>query len=443
MAFYDGLINLVSGLGTGRDKQSGASYAIPTTTWADYFAAYKASALVRRAIDLPAEDACREWREWQAEGTDISLIEAEETRLGLRGKVKEARSLARLYGGSAILIGTGDSDLSQPVQPGQVGKGGLRYLTVLSAMDLSAGDISRDPTSPRFGLPEYWTMTGASVRMHPSRFAIFYGTPPMGGMGLEIKTGWGESELSGMLPALRRVDEVMGNINSLVYEAKVDVVKIPGLMQNLAARGTVYSSEVLKRLTLAATGKGINGMLMIDADEEYEQKSASFGGLPEIYDRACQNAAAHAGIPVTRLFGTSPGGMNATGDSDIRGYYDAVKVQQTLHMQPAMAVLDECLIWSAMGNRPPELHYNWRPLWQVSAKEKAENADKLMSAFDKLFRMGVVPTEAIGKAAVNGLTESGAAPGLEGYVAEFYTENPMPNEGGDDLIEAENDPAIQ
>jgi hypothetical protein len=144
--------------------------------------------------------------------------------------------------------------------------------------------------------------------------------------------------------------------------------------------------------------------------------------LPEIIDRFMQLASAFAGIPATLLFGMSPAGMNSTGESDIRLYYDRVRVQQTMQMQPAMRILDECLIRSALGNRPPGLFFNWRPLWQQTPAQNADVADKLMSAAERLYRMDAVSREALGKAAVNALTESGSFPGLEGYAEEFPVE---------------------
>jgi hypothetical protein len=427
MKLFDGLVNLVSGMGTTRDKAAQAQYSIPVMDDYQILAAYKSSALIRRAVDLPAEDAAREWREWQAEADQITAIEAEETRLGLQGKVMEAMRLARLFGGSALLIGNGDLDPALPLDPSAIRAGGLRYVTVLNTLDLAAGEIEQDPTRESYGKPKYWTMRGG-MRIHPSRLAVFSGMQPLSAYGLDQHPGWGDSVLLGMLQTMTRVDEGANNVSALVYEAKVDVFKIPGLMQNLASRGNDYSNEIIKRLTLAATGKGISGALVMDAEEQYEQKSASFSSLPDVMDRFAQLASSAAGIPMTLLFGMSPGGLNASGDADIRGYYDRVKVIQTLHMTPAMRVLDECLVRSALGDYPDGIHYNWRSLWQPTAKDRAEVGDRMMQALERLNNMGVVPMEAIGKAAVNGLTESGSFPGLEAAVVEFYEAGPAREE---------------
>lgn len=430
---HDGLVNLVSGMGTARDKAGQASYVQDYLTDQDFINAYKTSSLARRVVDMPAEDACREWREWSADTADTSLIEAEEKRLDIQSKAMRAQKFARLFGGCALLIGNGDADPSQPIDTARIGLGGLRYVTLLTMRDLSPGPLSQDFTSPSFGLPEYWTLNvaaSAGIRVHPSRLVIFHGQEPLGDYDTVRFVGWGDSVLQGGLEAVRRVDEVAGNILSLVYEAKIDVVKIPDLMQNLVTRGTDYSTELLRRLTLAATAKGNNGMLILDALEAYDQKTASFGTLDTILDRFMQLTSAAHGIPMTLLFGMSPGGMNASGDADTRGYYDRVKVQQSLRMEPAMAVLDECLIRSALGQRPDEVHYNWRSLWQPSAKERAEVGKMLVDSLVALDGMEIVPAEAIAKAAVNALTESGAFPGLESAVDEYgeMEQDPLPRE---------------
>ncbi|MDZ7904612.1 MAG: DUF1073 domain-containing protein [Cypionkella sp.] len=211
MKLYDGLVNLVSGMGTGRDKAGHASYVMPALDDYSALTAYKSSSLIRRAIDLPAEDAAREWREWQADPDQISAIEAEEKRLSLQSKVMTAMKRARLFGGAAILIGNGDADTSQPLDPRAIKAKGLRYAAVLTPRDLAAGMIEQDPTSPNYNRPQYWTLRGG-LRVDPSRLAIFAGQDPLPDYGLDQQLGWGDSVLMGMVEALSRVDEVAQNV---------------------------------------------------------------------------------------------------------------------------------------------------------------------------------------------------------------------------------------
>src|SRR5690606_27695965 len=105
--------------------------------------AYRGAWLPRKIVDIPAFDSVRAWRDWQADGKDIEPIEAEENRLNVRGKVFEARIKARLWGGAAIHIGTGEEDLGKPLDLEGIKKGGIKYLTVLTRRQLSAGEIER------------------------------------------------------------------------------------------------------------------------------------------------------------------------------------------------------------------------------------------------------------------------------------------------------------
>ena len=110
MSIMDGLRNIVANLGTDRDKASHTHYFDTTIADDQLVAMYRTSAVARNVVDLPAEDATREWREWQADAEQITALEAEEKRLGLQGKTMQNLKRARLFGGAAIYIGTRDLD---------------------------------------------------------------------------------------------------------------------------------------------------------------------------------------------------------------------------------------------------------------------------------------------------------------------------------------------
>ena len=71
---------------------------------------------------------------------------------------------------------------------------------------------------------------------------------------------------------------------------------------------------------------------------------------------------AAADIPATRLLGREPTGMNSTGESDIRNYYDRLHADQKIRLTPALARLDEVLIRHTLGKRPKEINYEWNSL---------------------------------------------------------------------------------
>lgn len=421
----DSLTNLVSRMGTERDKASHTIYGAPVLDDVQIANAYRGAWLPRKIVDIPALDSCRKWRNWQADDTAIEKIEAEEKRLHVRGKVLEARTKARLFGGAAILIGTGDADLTKELDLEAIGAGGIKYLTVLTRRQLQARELERDPTSEWFNRPSLYTLSarnGEQVNIHPSRLVIFHGSPVADDdIGTSINQGWGDSVLIAVLDAIKNADSTAANIASLVFEAKIDIIKVPNFMASLADEG--YKQKLLERYTLANTAKGINGTLMLDKEEDYESKNASFATLPDILAQFMQITAGAADIPVTRLLGQSPAGLNSTGESDLRNYYDRISAMQEIEMTPAMYRLDEALIRSATGTRDEDIHYNWAPLWQMSDKEKAEifkiKADAARTLAGTGTSPALLPIEALSDALVNTFIEDNALPGLEAAIDEY------------------------
>lgn len=431
----DKLVNLVANLGTERDKASGSVYAPVMLTDQDLSNAYRGAWLPRKIVDIPPLDATRRWRGWQATKEQIEKIEAEEKRLDLRRKVKQALTRARLFGGSAIFIGTGERDTSGPLNPERIGQGGIKYLTVLSKRKLAAGDIEQDPQSELFEKPKWYTLSGSQLKIHPSRLIIFIGAElPDPEADMVADYGWGDSVLQAVFDAIKQSDGTNANVASLVYEAKVDVIKIPDFMQQL--QDPAFEKQVLERIRLAAMAKGINGTLLLDAAEDYDSKQASFGGLPDVIDRFLQAVSGAADIPATRLIGQAPSGLSATGESDLRNYYDRIQAMQELDITPALSVADECLIRSALGSRDKKIHYVWNPLWQATATQQSENSKRAAETVKILKESGLFPDEALSKAATTMLVEQSVLPGLESAIAEYGSQ--LPDEEDQEIDEEGN-----
>lgn len=420
----DSLTNMVANIGTGRDKAASTFYSMPMLSDEELLNAYRGAWLPRKIVDIPAFDSVRAWRDWQAKKQQIELIEAEEKRLNVKGKILEAKIKARLWGGAAVVIGTGDQNLTEPFDVERVGKGGLKYLTVISRRNLTAGEIDRDPASEWYGKPKVYQIKstdGVQVDIHPSRLVVFNGAAqPDEEIVTTTYAGWGDSVLLSVVEAIKQADGTAANIASLVFEAKVNVIRIPDFMQNVGDER--YRAKILERYTLAATAKGINGDLLLDKEEEFEQKTASFATLPDVLMSFMQLVSGAADIPATRLLGQSPAGMNATGESDLRNYYDRLQAMQSVEMTPAMGRLDECIIRSALGSRDPDIYYEWAPLWGMSEKEKADvfktKADAARALAGTSTSPPLVPIDALSDALVNTFVEDGSLPGLDAAIEE-------------------------
>jgi len=442
VAFADGLESLTASLGTARDKATSVTYVETHIGDQQLTAAYKTSWLAKKIVDVPASDTFRRWRNWQAEEDQVEKLEELEKKLGIKEKLVRATKLARLYGSCYIYYDLGD-DQSLPLDPTKVKRGGIRFATVLTHRQLNPGEIEQDALSDQFGKPKWFDVVGTTaagiVRIHPSRIIILIGSESPDenlmvgsreGMGFRL----GTSVLSATLPAIKHFDSVAANIASLVFEAKIDVIRVKGLMQ--IAGNPHEEQKLLARYALAATTKGNNGMLILDGDmEEYEQKAYSFAALPDIMDRFSQNASGAADVPLSRLFGKAHSGIGTSGagENDTRNYYDHLSASQELTVTPAMATFDECLIYAALGSRPPEVHYLWASLWQNNDKERSELGRIGVATIKTLKDTGLIPDEVLSRGAVNMLTQAGVIPGLEAEYKGYF------EKGGEDPWDAEDE----
>ena len=94
-----------------------------------------------------------------------------------------------------------------------------------------------------------------------------------------------------------------------------------------------------------------------------------------MFDRFEAMVAAAADMPITVLFGRSPAGMNATGESDTRNWYDSIASDRRLYTAPQVERGVKLLTLSkdgpTGGKEPQDWRIVWNPLWQMSDTEKA------------------------------------------------------------------------
>lgn len=449
VAITDTLTSLVSGLGTDRDKSATVSYAAQYVTDEQLVNAYRGAWLPRKIVDQPAQDCFRKWRSWQGDTAINGKIEDEEKRLGLRSKLERAYTLARLFRRAHVYFDLGD-DPAQPVNLNRVRQGGIRFATVLSCRELSDGDIDDDPMSPTYGEPKWYDLMSPSrgmVRIHPSRLVTLWGDDDPQDMVFGRR---GRSVLEASFSAIKRHDSTVANVAGLVFEARIDVITVPGL--DGLMRDQEQSQAILDRFRLMATMKGNNGLVLLSGttnkdlpSETWDTKPTTFATLPDIIEKAQEEVSAAAKIPRAILFGASSGGLGSTGDLELSAYYDMIGTIQKNEIEPSIGILDECLIRSALGNRPADLWYEWSSLWQMSDKEKAEIADKITTSAERMIRMGMSP-DVVFEPTVSALVEAGTFPGIEvtfkDYAASVDTFEPemdaaaLPGQGDVDADQA-------
>jgi uncharacterized protein len=446
----DRLTNVMSGMGTTVDRRTAAFYSFIPMSGEQAEAGYRSSWLVRKIVDIPPLDMTRSWRDWQANADDIQKLEAEEKRLQLKMKCQRALVLARLYGGSALILGTNDGDPMQPLRPEGTRLGGLTYVHVLSRWQLSHGPMRLDPTDPWFGQPDYFTINsvnGNQEKLHPSRVVSFVGQKaPEGGFYQSMSWFWGDPIMQSIGDAVKNADLAQSGFSALIDKASIDILKLKNLME------LVTSPEgddiIMKRLAAFGQGKSTYRAGVIDTEDEYTQFEVTWTGIPAVMDSFLLIVAGAADIPMTRLLGQSPKGLQSTGDGEERDYQSMIKARQDELLAPALDRIDELLIPSALGSKPSDIYFEFGPLQEENEKDGATIESQIATAIKTYADTGLLPDTALAAIAKNRLIESGRWPGSETAFeeAEAAGDDPLdpanqPNEA--DLPTIETTPPVQ
>lgn len=364
----DGFENVLKGLGTRKDARTHVDFN--AGRYIDQNIAnnlYAYNWLCAKVIDIPVDDAIKKWRQLLISNPQKKeKIELMIKDFDVKNKVDILAKWGRVFGGAAIIAVLEGEDLASPLVVENIKPGSLKNFIVLDRYNIYNDVPVRNVLSENFGEPDYYTVTREGQLIHHSRLMKYNGVIPSI-YEYERNNYWGLSFYSRLFEVISDSQITSQSINNLIYESNIDVYKINGLNELVAE---CKDDLVIKRLQIANEMKSVVNGIALDKEDEYDKKTNTFASLPEIDDRFFQKVAGASDIPVTRLLGISPTGMNATGESDMNNYYDNVKALQENKLRPILDWIDRIIV--ANAGYDFELKYEFLPLKQLSEKEKAE-----------------------------------------------------------------------
>ncbi|AHB06360.1 HI1409 family phage-associated protein [Pandoraea pnomenusa 3kgm] len=350
-------------------------------------AMYRSSWIVGAMVDTVADDMTRAGIEIgsQLDPDDKDKLNNAIERMSLWDRVNETGKWSRLYGGAIAVMLIDGQDVSTPLRPDRIAPGQFKGLYVLDRwlVQPSLNDLVTE-LGPDMGMPKYYDVVADSMaltrqRIHYSRVLR------MDGVELPYwqkiaENLWGQSVIERLIDRLVAFDSTTAGAAQLVYKAHLRTMKVKDLRTIIAAGGPALEG-LLKQLDMIRRFQSNEGLTLLDADDELQVDQYSFSGLDNVLLQFGQQLSGATQIPLVRLFGQSPAGLSATGESDLRNYYDGIAQQQERKLRNPITRLLDVLIRSELGTEPPEgFSWEFRPLWQMTAPEKAETAAKVIGA---------------------------------------------------------------
>lgn len=357
----------------------------PLTRMTDNYALlnslYRDNWVVQNVVGLMVDDMLREWYKLRGSLAPEYLDELArvERVTQLRARLNEGLRWGRLYGGAAglILIRGQESMLDQPLELETIMPGSFAGLMILDRWSGIVPDMGlvTDLGDPDLNLPEYYMINNAEGRMvarvHHSRIIRFTGRE-LPYLEQIAELYWGESEVEALYKDVVAHDNVSANIAALTFRANIDTMEVQNLEQLMAVGSTEQQKRFWRVMQAQSVMKSNFGYQLVNKGDQVKNTQFTFTGLDHVYEAMCLNLCGASHYPMTKLFGRSPAGMNSTGESDLKNYYDYVNAQREAKLRPALERLLPVMAMSAWGAVPDDLKIDFPPLWTPTAKEVAE-----------------------------------------------------------------------
>lgn len=433
----DSFVNFAAKLGIGAGNLSDASgyeFNFISRQRTGLEAAYRGSWVVGAAVDYPADDMTTAGivLDTTLKPDEVDLLTAALRDLRIWQKLASTLKWSRLYGGAVAVMLIDGQNMATPLDLDTIKEGQFKGLYVLDRWTLNPAVREVVQTlGPDLGMPEYYTVLGGAQlglpnwRIHYSRVLRFE--------GLELpfqqrlaENLWGMSVIERLFDRLVAFDSTTTGAAQLVFRAYLRTYKIPKLRELIAAGGAMLEA-VTKQIDFLRLMQSNEGLSVIDAEDEFEALEYSFSGLDSVLLQFGQQLSGAMEMPMVRLFGQSPTGLNSTGESDLEIYDDGIKKKQERDLRQPVTRLLDVLSRSLFGKALPEgFTFTFAPLRQISEEDKATIGAAKTSAIVNTYSEGVIERSV----ALKELKATSDVTGMWSNISDV------------DISEAEDDPPI-
>lgn len=413
----DSWLNALTGVGLNRGKsamvfRASASDYLDDRTLEDL---YELDGVASRIVRAPCVHALRHGVIVSTGDPQVDTkIKARMEELDAVNALRKAWQWARLYGGGAVFVGADDGkDPALPLDLDAIQS--VRFTVDTDRIELQPSDWETDPLKSTFGKPRTYRLTrnatgGGSqhAQVHASRLIRFDGVEPTK-RRRQYLHGWGDSVLQRVYVDLQQARGAYAAVAGLMHESSQGVFKMKDLMSMISGD---KDDTFKRRMELMDMSRSVARAILIDEDETYERiEVGALTGLVEAMDRFTNMVSASSEIPVTVLMGQAPAGLNATGESDIRSWYDAVAAEREAMLRSRVERMVKLLLRAKDGPtggvEPPGWKVTFPPLWQSTPSEDADLRQKVAATDQIYIDKGVITPEEV---ALNRFRSEGWSP---------------------------------
>lgn len=397
----DSFVNFAHKLGMGADNLlSHSTYGFNPITrnrilleWI-----HRGSWLGGATIDLIPEDMTKRGIECMSEMPPDKWQKLEEgmNTMGFWEKLCEVLQWGRLYGGAIGVALIDGQDMRSPLRLETVGRGQFKGILPLDRwmLEPSLGDLVTE-FGPRLGLPKFYTVGPNApalrgVSIHHTRILFRHVGVKLPYNQALTENLWGISVIERLYDRMVAYDSATMGAAQLVGKAYLRTLKVEGLRDIVAAGGAAMLGLVAYTETMRRY-QGQEGITLLDARDEFDvQQSSAFASVTAPVLMLAEQLSGALQIPLTRMLGQSPAGLNSTGESDMHTYYDGIGQRQETDMREGVALSYKLAARSEGIALPEDFDFQFASLWDLTDQEKAETASKVTDSVTKAQEAGLI-----------------------------------------------------
>ncbi|CAK7193137.1 hypothetical protein COMNV_01350 [Commensalibacter sp. Nvir] len=360
----------------------------------------------RLIVETRAEEATREWIELtppkESSFDKIEQINAELRRLDVQGLLRKMLCTEGYFGLAHLYIDleTARQDEEEKAAPlylssKKIKKGELKGFRLINPNWVTpVAYNAQDPLSDDFYKPSLWWVLGQQI--HQSRLltlvtqpvpdllkpAYNFGGIPFAFMCKPYVDNW--------LRTRQSVSDLIKSFSTMVLKTDLSQLLSPGC------------EELSKRAELMAAYRDNRGLQIVDKEtEDLINVSVSLNGLDKLQAQSQEHMAAIAGIPLVKLLGITPSGLNASSDGEIRCFYDKISALQEAHLKPILSKILELIQLHLFSETEPTLDFYFSSLWQLDGVEQSKIRVNQSQTLGKLVQSRILSPDEARKSLTN------------------------------------------
>lgn len=377
------------------------SEGVPTFPGYPTLAGISQNGIIRAGVEMRAKEMTRKWGELVSTEEDsdrVSVLEKEMEKYKFQSLFRKIAEQCGFLGGCLVFVDDGEAKeelVNALPRSGRVLKGQQIRFTILDPWVVYPGPYnSTNPLAMDYFKPKVWYVQGTPVS---ATRLIYFTENELPDMIKPAYNFFGISLAQKVLDAVSHYTRNRESASKLLE--KVSLVVLKTNMTDILSG----DSDMNLRRRLEYFGKewSFKGVAAIDKDnEDLSIFNNTLSGIVDIVRQSMEYVAAMFNEPATKLWGISPAGMNATGESDMKNHYDNIASLQEQMFMPGLTDMLNIIQLVKYGDIDTGIHFEFAPLSSEENRIRAETNKIKAETADIYVNMGAIGAQEVRDAVI-------------------------------------------